>query len=119
MKITSITLIFLILSFAAISHTIYRLKNDRVGIRSAIVWLLLWSSIGFFGLFPNLLDPLMQLAMMKNRMFFIMVVAIVIVYTVIFNLSSQMDKVQRTSARLIQEVSLLRHQLEKLDNAKD
>ncbi len=90
-----------------------------MGIRSAIVWLLLWASIGFFSLFPNLLDPLMQLAMMKNRMFFILVVAIVIIYTLIFNLSSQMDKVRRTSARLIQEVSLLKHQLENLKNAKD
>ena len=117
MKITSFTLLLLTISILFIAYTIYRLRADKIGILSAIIWVILWLGIGFFGLFPNLLDPLMQLAQMKNRMFFILLVAVMVLFMLIFNLSSKMDRMQRTSAKLIQELSLLKNHIEKKGNA--
>jgi len=112
MKITSTTIIFTFCSFAAIFFTFNNLKKDIIGIRSAVIWLLLWFGVGFFSLFPGLLSSAMHLAQMKNRMLFILVMAVFILFAILFNMSSKLDKMQRTSARLIQEIAILRYKME-------
>jgi len=114
MKTTSVTLIFAVLAMFFIWHTINNLKHDRIGIRSGIVWIIMWFGIGFFGLFPELLDKVMMLAQMENRMFFILIIAVFILFTVVFNLTSRMDKMERNIARVIQEIAVTNH---KIDNA--
>jgi len=112
MKITSITLLFTLFSVVAIIYTLISLKRDTIGIRSALIWLLLWTGIGFFSLFPSLIDTIMRLAQMEVRMFFILTMAVFILFALIFNMGSKMEKMQRTSARLIQEIAILKNKLE-------
>ncbi len=120
MKITSITLIFTLLSVLAIFYTLKSLKKDLMGIRSALVWLFLWIGIGFFSLFPSRLNSIMHFAQMEVRMFFILVVAVFILFALNFNLNSKMEKMQRTSSRLVQELAIIKAQIEKekKDNIK-
>ena len=118
MKITSITLLIAFFSLAAIVYTLNNIKKDIMGIRSAAIWLLLWAAIGFFSLNPSLLNSIMKLAQMEDRMFFILIAAVFILFALLFNLSSRIDKMQRTSARLIQEIAILRHQVENIDETK-
>ncbi len=107
MKITPITLIFVFSSAIAVYYTIGRLKKDTIGIRSAVIWFLLWLFIGFFSLFPSLLDAVMRIAQMEDRMFFILITAVFILFALVFNLSSRIDHLQRNISRLIQEIAVL------------
>lgn len=119
MKITSISLLFSFLSLSAIVYTLNNLKKESMGIRSAIVWLLLWIAIGFFILFPSLLDSAMRLAQMENRMFFILIVAVFILFALVFNLSSKIDKLQRSLGKLVQEIAIMNYRMENKDETKE
>ncbi len=114
MKITTITIIFALVAVAEIVRTVIRVKREAIGIRSALVWLLMWAGIGFFSLFPGLLNAAMHLAQMENRMFFIMVVSLFILFAIIFNLNSRLDKIQRNVSKLVQEIAILNYKVEDL-----
>ena len=89
-----------------------------MGIRSAIVWLLMWFGIGFFSLFPSLLNSIMRLAQMENRMFFILVLAVFLLFALVFNLSSRIDKMQTTLAKLIQEMAIMNYRMDGFNEKK-
>jgi hypothetical protein len=95
MKITTLTVLFLFLSCLAIWRIALNLKRESIGIRSALIWIALWLSIGVFAIFPNLLNTAMRLAQMESRIFFILVLAVFILFALVFNLVSRMDTMQR------------------------
>jgi len=113
MKITAATIILASVSLLAIYISYLRIKSDTIGIRSAVVWVLLWISIGFFSIFPGLLDAAMSIVQMESRMFFILIFSVFILFALLFNLSSRVDAMQRNIAKLIQEIALLNSQLKK------
>jgi hypothetical protein len=95
-----------------ICRTIWRVKRETIGIRSATVWLIMWGGIGFFSLFPGLLNAAMRVAQMENRMFFILILSIFILFALSFGLSSRLEKMQRDLAKVIQELAMLNYKLE-------
>ena len=56
MKITSIAIIFLIISCVAIYRTVVKIKNEDIGLRAGLAWIGIWGSICFFGVFPDVLN---------------------------------------------------------------
>ena len=118
-KITSITILFAAVSTISVWYTILRIRRDTIGIRSALIWISMWLGIGFFSMFPHLLNPLMRLTQMQNRMFFILIAAVFMLFALVFNLSSKLEKMQRTSSRLIQEMALLRYTIDRSDHPLD
>lgn len=106
MKITTTTVLLFLLACMAITYIVRSIKKENMGIRSALIWIILWAGIGFFSLFPTLLNHIMVLAQMQNRMFFIVIMAILILFGLVFNLSSRLEKMQRTLARIVQETSI-------------
>ena len=110
MKITTITILFAVIAILETGRTFYRLKKDLIGLRSALVWILMWLAILVFSLFPHLLDQLMRVAQMQNRMFFLLVIAVFILYALVFNLTSRLDNMRRDLAKAIQALSLLGYQ---------
>ena len=119
MKLTTITIFFSFLSLLAILYTLNSLKKETMGIRSAIVWLLLWAGIGFFILFPSLLNSAMRLAQMESRMFFILIVSVFILFALLFNMNSKFDKAQRSLSKLAQEMAILNYKIESKDEGED
>lgn len=118
MKITTITIIITIIALLSIWRTAGNLKREMIGIRSAIIWIVLWFGIGFFALFPGLLDRAMRIAQMEVRMFFILVLAVFILFALVFNLSSQLDKMSWNLAKLTREISLLNYKIETIDKGE-
>lgn len=112
MKTSTYSIFFAVLSIIAIYLILTRLKKDNMGIRSALIWMILWFGIGFFSLFPELLNMAMRFAQMENRMFFILVSAVFILFALVFNLNARMDKMQRDIARLVQELSILNYKID-------
>ena len=112
MKITTLTVLFLLLSCLAIWRIVLNLKRESIGIRSALIWIVLWLSIGVFAIFPDLLNSAMRLAQMESRIFFILVMAVFILFALVFDLVSRMDTMQRNMSKLVQEIALINSKIE-------
>jgi small membrane protein len=119
MKLTTASICLSFFSLIAIIYTLNSLRRDNLGIRSALVWFALWTGIGFFSLFPYLLNHIMHIAQMEDRMLFILIMAVFILFALLFKLGARMDKMQRTSARLVQEISILTHKTESKNDDKN
>ncbi len=107
-----ITVAILALALVAASYTVRLFIRDRSSIRATFFWILIWLSIGVFAAFPDLLDFLMRGVMMQNRMFFLFIVAILILYAMFFRQSNQHTMMKRQVSRLAQEIALLRATLD-------
>jgi hypothetical protein len=114
MKITTLTVLFLLLSCLAIWKIALNLKRESIGIRSALIWIVLWLSIGVFAIFPDLLNSAMRLAQMESRIFFVLVLAVFILFALVFNLVSRMDTMQRDMSKLVQEIALINSKIEEI-----
>ena len=118
MKVTTITLLFFTVSCVAITRIVLDIKREAIGFRSSLVWIALWVGIGIFSLFPSALNYAMRLAQMQNRMFFILVVAVFILFALVFNLTSRLDKMERNIAELVQQLAMVNYKLENIGNDK-
>ncbi|MBW1672242.1 MAG: DUF2304 domain-containing protein [Deltaproteobacteria bacterium] len=116
MKITTLSVLFLIVSCLALWRTVVNLKRETIGIRSALIWTILWLSIGVFSIFPNLLNKTMRMAQMETRIIFILVIAVFILLALIFNLVSRMETMQRNLSKLVQEIALINSKIEENSN---
>jgi len=79
-----------------------------MGIRAAAVWAFLWLGIGFFAVFPASLAAAVQLAQMGDRTFFITVIGLLVLFTLVFEHAGRLDRLQRQSGRIVQEAALLK-----------
>ncbi len=119
MKLTSVSLFLAALSLVEIWRTWGRARRDELGIRSACAWTLLWAGAGTFSLFPSQLDRVLAVAQMENRMFFITVVGLGVLTTTVFSQAGRLDRIRRETARLVQELALVRGQLDALKDGLD
>ena len=106
-------IIIAISALLAIFLTIRIFRKNRLSTRFFLIWLFIWFSIGFFALFPSVLDKLMKLANMGNRLFFLTSGAILILYIMIFYLTSTLSRMNRKISRLTIEIALINFNLEK------
>ena len=112
MKISTITILIALASAFAIWRTLRQLGRDNVSIRFALIWCAMWLAIGVGSLFPVLVDHLARLAMMKNYLFFTSFIAIFILFALVFELSSRLERTQRNLARIVQELAIMKYQVE-------
>jgi hypothetical protein len=103
-------------SILAILLTIKLFKKDRLSTRLLFFWFAIWFSIGFFALFPQLLDYLKNYLNIGNRVFFLTWSGILILFIVIFFLTSHMTRMSRKMAHMAQEIALLNFKLEEFEN---
>ena len=111
MKLTVMTIIIAALSCLQIIRIISKTRRDAIGIRPALIWILMWIAIGLGSLFPSAVDYFMQAAQMRDRMFFILLLSVLILFALVFNLASGHEKLQRDVSKLIQEVAILRYNM--------
>ena len=100
-------LIFLFALLAAF-QTLRLFARNRSAIRSTVLWTLIWIVIGVLGLFPVLIDMFMVGIQMRNRMFFLFMMAILILFAMLFQQSTRMEDLKRQISRVAQELALLR-----------
>jgi len=123
MKITSVTLFFAVFSICMIVNIALRVKQERTGIRSALSWFFLWVFIGFFSLFPDLLNWAARIAQMESRIIFVLLLAVFVLFAFMFSVSTRLDRMQRNIETLVQEIALINFraenrpkEIEKLEN---
>lgn len=113
MKITPLTIFFAVFAVFMIIGILSRIKRETIGLGSAMTWLCLMAGIGFFSLFPGLLDWFIRFSHMKERMMFVLLTAVFILLALIFNLSAKFDRMRRNWAKTVQELALINYRLEK------
>jgi hypothetical protein len=112
LKITIAGIIICSLSLLLLFISIRSIQKDRLGIRSGLIWIMLWFSIGFFSIFPEFLNNAMQIVQMKNRFIFIMFIAILILLALLFNLTNRIDFLQRNLIKLAREIAVINYKVE-------
>jgi hypothetical protein len=119
MKITAVTLFFAVFSLCMMYLIVLRIKQEKIGIRSALVWFFLWAGIGFFSLFPQLLDWAARVAQMESRIIFVLLFAVFVLFAIIFNIATRLEKMQRNIERLSQEIALMNFKIDMDDKEKN
>lgn len=113
---------FFIVAFAIIimAKTVEMFRKDKLSTRLFILWLLTWFAVGFFALFPSMLDKIMKFLNMGDRPFFITIAAILVLYMMIFYITSNIARANRRISKLVQETAILEYKLKNLSKgAKD
>ena len=111
--------IIAIFALAAIVRTVQVFRRDKLSTRLFLMWVFIWSSIGFFALFPFLLDKVMEFANMGDRLFFITTAAVLILYMIMFYVTAKQSKVNRKISKLAQEIAILNYNLGKLTDRRE
>jgi len=106
MKLTTMTVLLVALCAAALVTVFLLTRDERLGIRAAGFWCLLWVALGFFSLFPGTLDTLMHVAQMQDRPFFLSMCGILVLLALVFNLNTALDTTRRQFGQLVQELAL-------------
>lgn len=99
-------------SVYGITKTINSYRKDDISTRILFLWVFLWSGIGAFALFPSMLDAIMKLVNMGDRLFFLTTWAILILFVIVFYVTSNISKSNRKISKLTQEIALLKYQQE-------
>jgi len=104
---------FIIAIFAilAIVRTVQIFRRNKLSTRLLLMWLSIWFAIGFFALFPSVLDKLRKFFNMGYRPFFITTAAILLLYVIIFYVTSGMSRINRKISKLTQEIAILNYKL--------
>lgn len=99
-------------SVYGITKIISSYRKDDISTRILFLWVFLWSGIGVFALFPSMLDAIMKLVNMGDRLFFLTTWAILILFVIVFYVTSNISKSNRKISKLTQEIALLKYQQE-------
>ena len=89
-------------------------RMNKLSTRVFFIWLTIWIGIGFFSLFPSLLDTFMDLVSMKGRAIFLSVSAIVLICVILFYITADISRMESKISKLTREIAILNY---KLDNA--
>jgi len=112
MSFRVISFLIALLAAVAIYVTARLFRKDKLTIRVFLMWMGLWFAMGFFALFPAVLDYLMRLVAMGDRLVFLFVASIIIVYIVVFYISSRISETDRKVSKLVQEIAILNYKME-------
>jgi hypothetical protein len=112
MKITLVTLTIACISLLEVVRTLIKFKMDRIGIRAGILWVCLWLGILFFSLFPAKLDFVFNLSSMANRLYFLFLLAIYILFILVFELHSKVETLSHRVSKLNHELAIARYSTE-------
>jgi hypothetical protein len=111
--------IIVIVCLVAIFRTITLFRRDVLTVRLLLLWISIWISIGFFALFPSLLDFIRRYVNMGDRPFFITTGAIMVLFVFMFYMSSAISSGKREIVKLSREIALLHYKIEALiENSK-
>lgn len=106
MKITIIRMLVFLASCLSIWFTLRKYRENALGFRSTLVWVILFFAIAVSSIFPEVPDSVSPVVGMKNRMFFVLLVGILVLYALLFNVTSRLDKIERSMRKLVQDRAL-------------
>ncbi len=100
-------------------NIIYKLKNDKIDYRFALIWLSAGVVMLVFAIFPNLLvlvSDLLGIAIPLNLVFFL---GVILSLYLTFTLMVSFTALQRKFTHLVQAYAILQHEVEAIRNSGD
>lgn len=107
MKLNLFTLLLLALSVIQIVRMLRHASRGSIGLRSALVIVCIWAAVGVVAVYPDLLNVLSAMAGLENRLFFAILIAIVLILQLTFRMMARMERMQRAIDRLTQEAAVI------------
>jgi len=114
MKLTAFTIIICIFAIVGLVRLLQRVAQDGMALRSASIWIITWSSLAVFSIFPDLLNELVAAAGMEDRLFFVLIIGVMGLTAIVFNLASRMDRMNRDIGLVIRELAIANYRVDKL-----
>jgi hypothetical protein len=118
MKITTFTVIICIFASFSLVRLLRRVVRDGTALPSALVWIVTWTSLAVFSIFPDLLNGLVAAAGMENRVFFVLMLAVLVLSGLLFNLTSRVDRLHRDIGLTVRELAVANYRIDNLDRKK-
>jgi len=119
MKITSFTIIICIFASVGLVTALRRVARDGMALRSSLVWIIAWLSLAVFSIFPDLLNEIVAAAGMENRVYFVLVIAVLALLALTFNLTSRIDRMHRNIGLAIRELAITNYRIDNLEREKE
>ncbi|WP_373031373.1 DUF2304 family protein [Sulfurovum sp.] len=117
MKVASVLLVLAM--FILVFKMYSWVKSGRMSFTQSIFWLFVWASMGFFSIYPQYADLIMNMFSMKRREFFIIFTALFVVYFKVFNVHGDQLDNSRKIRDLYQALSIVSFQLDTLKKEND
>ena len=115
MHISNLTIGLLLVAFLMILVTLIILKNNRITIKFAILWLIPSFVIILLALFPQLFDIIAKLFGFKTISNLVIGFLIVVLLFLIMSLTIIITGLSKKNVLLIQEVSLLKKKIDQIE----
>jgi len=116
-EITPFSVSVLALAAVGIGLVLSRIARDRLRIRSGIIWVFAWASVGIIAVFPDFLNLPLGVSQMRNRFLFALALAILALLALQFSLYSRLDQVDRAMRRAHRELAIANYRLDELTSA--
>jgi hypothetical protein len=112
MKITAFTVIICIFASIGLVRLLQRVARNGMALRSALVWIITWLCLAVFSIFPDLLNEIVAAAGMENRLFFVLIIAVMALAALVFNLTSRIDRMHRDIGLAIRELAIANYRID-------
>ena len=119
MKITAFTVIICVFASIGLVRVLQRVARDGIALRSALVWIITWLCLAVFSIFPDLLNEIVAAAGMENRLFFVLIIAVMALAALVFNLTSRIDRMHRDIGLAIRELAIANYRIDTLKRPQD
>jgi len=117
-KISGILVI--VVAVLGLIFSIKQFRKDKLSTRLLFLWLGIWCVMILFSLFPDFLNFFMSFLNMGNRMLFVSLGAIIIIFIILFYITSAISRLNRKLAQIVRKMALLEDELKDfLNKAKE
>lgn len=106
MSIVGVQLIIFVFSFFMLYNVYLYWKKGEVGLKGALVWVVIWGGLLFITFFPKYIEPLVR-QLFFVRLFDLMTVAgLVILAYVMFENHVRINRLQRQVGKLVEKLAI-------------
>jgi hypothetical protein len=106
MLITPVTLLILAVSAVCVIIILRGWSTGAYSLRTSVLWLVLWLGIAIPAAFPELLDMLLPIARMQERLFFALVGGVFVLFLLTFMVFGRLDRLQQRQAKIVRALAL-------------
>ncbi len=98
-------IVFSFIALIAIIYLYQKVSQNKSSLYY-VLWIVLWFLIIIFAFVPELSNPLAKLFGIARGLDFLVIVAIIFIFYLIFKLYIKMDKIQQDMTAIVREIAL-------------
>ena len=111
MLVTPLTITIDLIAIACLVIVLRRWSAGRMQWQTTLLWAGLWMAIAIFALFAGLIDALLPLAHMQERLFFALVGGVVLLFILMFSVFGRLDRLQQAQSHMISQIAIREYRM--------